>query len=153
MATKPKSLPARAWLKEYPAGVDALDLYRLATPAVAAVWQKAAAGLGALRDGAGIPVAEMVARQIQELGLSFRMTGDNEERAWPLSPMPLVIGAAQWRSIEAGLHGGTLWGVAATNALELGVDVGSLDVTLHLVSREHCALHMARRARGLPTGL
>ena len=103
MATKPKSLPARAWLKEYPAGVDALDLYRLATPAVAAVWQKAAAGLGALRDGAGIPVAEMVARQIQELGLSFRMTGDNEERAWPLSPMPLVIGAAQWRSIEAGL--------------------------------------------------
>ena len=60
---------------------------------------------------------------------------------------------AERRSIEAGLHGGTLWGVAATNALELGVDVGSLDVTLHLVSREHCALHMARRARGLPTGL
>ncbi|GBG90630.1 hypothetical protein CBR_g50975 [Chara braunii] len=36
------------------------------------------------------------------------------------------------RAIEADLFGGMLRGVAATNALELGVDVGSLDVTLHL---------------------
>jgi len=36
------------------------------------------------------------------------------------------------REIEAALHDGDLWAVAATNALELGVDVGSLDVTLHL---------------------
>ncbi len=62
-----------------------------------------AGGLAALRDEAGIPVAEMVARQIQDLGLSFRMTGDAEERPWPLSPMPLVIGAAQWARIERGL--------------------------------------------------
>lgn len=94
---------ARARLGDYPVSDDALDLYRLATPAVAAMWQTMAAGLSALRDEAGIPVAEVVARQIQELGLSFRMTGDTEERAWPLSPMPLVIGAAQWREIERGL--------------------------------------------------
>lgn len=36
------------------------------------------------------------------------------------------------REIESALHDGQLWAVAATNALELGVDVGSLDVTLHL---------------------
>ena len=36
------------------------------------------------------------------------------------------------RAIEQGLSSGTLKGVAATNALELGIDVGSLDVTLHL---------------------
>lgn len=36
------------------------------------------------------------------------------------------------REIEAALFTGKLWGVAATNALELGVDVGSLDATLHL---------------------
>lgn len=36
------------------------------------------------------------------------------------------------REIESALHDGDLWAVAATNALELGVDVGSLDVTLHL---------------------
>jgi len=97
------SAGARARLKDYPVADDALDLYRLASPAIAAKWQTMAAGLSALRDEAGIPVAEVVARQIQDLGLSFRITGDTEERAWPLSPMPLVIGAAQWREIERGL--------------------------------------------------
>lgn len=36
------------------------------------------------------------------------------------------------RVIEKELFSGSLLGVAATNALELGIDVGSLDVTLHL---------------------
>ncbi|KAH7387798.1 hypothetical protein KP509_16G041600 [Ceratopteris richardii] len=36
------------------------------------------------------------------------------------------------REIETELFGGKLRAVAATNALELGVDVGSLDATLHL---------------------
>lgn len=34
--------------------------------------------------------------------------------------------------MEQALHDGRLMAVAATNALELGVDVGSLDLTLHL---------------------
>ncbi|KAH9329444.1 hypothetical protein KI387_001552, partial [Taxus chinensis] len=36
------------------------------------------------------------------------------------------------RKIESDLFGGNLRGVAATNALELGIDVGNLDATLHL---------------------
>jgi DEAD/DEAH box helicase domain-containing protein len=36
------------------------------------------------------------------------------------------------RKIEADLFGGKLLGVAATNALELGIDVGHIDATLHL---------------------
>ncbi|CAH2073576.1 unnamed protein product [Thlaspi arvense] len=36
------------------------------------------------------------------------------------------------RKIEGDLFGGKLCGIAATNALELGVDVGHIDVTLHL---------------------
>lgn len=43
-----------------------------------------------------------------------------------------VPSAQERREIERALLEGQLWGVAATNAMELGVDIGSLDVTLHL---------------------
>ncbi|XP_048137727.1 uncharacterized ATP-dependent helicase YprA isoform X2 [Rhodamnia argentea] len=36
------------------------------------------------------------------------------------------------RAIESDFFGGKLRGIAATNALELGIDIGHLDVTLHL---------------------
>ena len=36
------------------------------------------------------------------------------------------------RSIERDFCGGKLCGTAVTNALELGIDVGHIDVTLHL---------------------
>ena len=38
----------------------------------------------------------------------------------------------QDRSIERDFFGGKLCGIAATNALELGIDVGHIDVTLLL---------------------
>ncbi|XP_027901799.1 uncharacterized protein LOC114162192 isoform X2 [Vigna unguiculata] len=40
--------------------------------------------------------------------------------------------AEQRRKIESSFFGGTICGVAATNALELGIDVGEIDATLHL---------------------
>jgi DEAD/DEAH box helicase domain-containing protein len=40
--------------------------------------------------------------------------------------------AVERRGIEGSLFSGKLLGVCATNALELGIDVGALDVTLHL---------------------
>lgn len=36
------------------------------------------------------------------------------------------------RRIESDIFGGKLCGIAATNALELGIDIGHIDVTLHL---------------------
>lgn len=36
------------------------------------------------------------------------------------------------RKIESDLFGGKIRGVAATNALELGIDIGHLDATVHL---------------------
>lgn len=38
----------------------------------------------------------------------------------------------QRREIEFALFHGTLRGAVATNALELGIDIGNLDATLHL---------------------
>ena len=90
-------------LADYPVDVDAGDLFRDAAPDVAAKWREMADGLAALRADAGMPVQEVIARQIQDLGLSFRLTGDTDERPWPLAPMPLVIGAEEWAVVEAGL--------------------------------------------------
>ena len=36
------------------------------------------------------------------------------------------------RRIERDFFSGRICGIAATNALELGIDVGHIDVTLHL---------------------
>jgi len=95
--------PAVNRLRDYPVDVDAGDLFRHAPAEVAEKWVAMANGLGTLAEEAGIPAQELVARQIQELGLSFRITGDMEERAWPLTPMPLIIGAKEWAGIESGL--------------------------------------------------
>ncbi len=60
-------------------------------------------GLAALAGDGGATLHEQVARQIQDLGMAFRMTGDEDERTWPLTPMPLILGAAEWSEIERGL--------------------------------------------------
>jgi uncharacterized circularly permuted ATP-grasp superfamily protein/uncharacterized alpha-E superfamily protein len=103
LASAPSQQAAGGRLQDYPVDVTAGDLFRHAPPDVAAKWLAAAEGLAALRDDAGIPVQEVVARQIQDLGLSFRMTGDDDERPWPLSPMPLIVGADEWAVVERGL--------------------------------------------------
>ncbi|HEY6868484.1 MAG TPA: circularly permuted type 2 ATP-grasp protein, partial [Novosphingobium sp.] len=93
--------PAR--LQDYPAQAGSGDLFRDAPPEVAAKWLAMAEGLGALSNEVGMPAQELVARQIADLGMSFRLTGDLDERAWPLTPMPLIVGAAEWAGVEQGL--------------------------------------------------
>jgi uncharacterized circularly permuted ATP-grasp superfamily protein len=90
-------------LRDYPVDVDAGDLYRHAPAQVAEKWMTMADGLAALSSDGGATLQEQVVRQIQDLGMAFRMTGDEEERSWPLTPMPLIIGAAEWSEIERGL--------------------------------------------------
>lgn len=79
------------------------DLCRGARPNVAAKWTLAARRLIELSQGAHGNVHEQVAREIQELGLTFRLTGDEDERPWPLSPMPLLIGTEEWNHVAEGL--------------------------------------------------
>jgi hypothetical protein len=102
VAAKPDLRPPKG-LAAYPVDVGAGDLYRDAAPDVAPAWQQAARGLLALREEAGVAVQELVGRQILDLGMSFRLTGEDEERDWPLSPMPLIVGAQEWAQVERGL--------------------------------------------------
>lgn len=42
-------------------------------------------------------------RQADDIGTSFRVAGDEGERRWPLSPLPLMIGEREWRGIADGI--------------------------------------------------
>ncbi|WP_132253949.1 circularly permuted type 2 ATP-grasp protein [Methylobacterium segetis] len=42
-------------------------------------------------------------RHIRDAGISYRIYGDQREHAWPLGSLPLVIEAAEWRALSAGL--------------------------------------------------
>jgi DEAD/DEAH box helicase domain-containing protein len=69
--------------------------------------------------------AELVHRYVKEELEARHSKLADQVRAYRGGYLPL-----ERREIEARLFGGTLRGVAATNALELGVDIGSLDVAL-----------------------
>jgi DEAD/DEAH box helicase domain-containing protein len=86
----------------------------------------------ALLDGAQA-LAFTRTRQAAELVHRY-VKGQLEERHSPLARQVRAYRGGylpiERREIEADLFAGRLRGVAATNALELGVDIGSLDVTL-----------------------
>lgn len=94
---------ASHWLDDYPIDAGTGDLYRGASPGVAARWRAVAAGLSALAQGDPAVLSDATARHIDNLGLTFRVAGDEDERAWPVTPLPLIIGADEWSKVESGL--------------------------------------------------
>ena len=88
---------------QYQAEAGTGDLFRSASPSVTDKWLTMAGGLAALSGGNAGSIQDQLGRQIQDLGVTFRMAKDEEERAWPLSPLPLIIGADEWAGIERGL--------------------------------------------------
>lgn len=95
--------PARAVLADYATLAGDGDLYTHAAPDVRARWDSLAAGLVAQCEGDFGVLAEQLGQQVQDLGISFRLSGETHERPWPLSPFPLLIGTAEWAGIERGV--------------------------------------------------
>lgn len=94
---------ASGWLDGYAGVVAGGDLYADAAAPVAAKWKAVAASLSAMSDGEPSQLQEALTRHAADLGLAFRMAGDEDERAWPLNVMPLVVGAQEWAEVERGL--------------------------------------------------
>ena len=96
-----------------PAGSDPLsgyavpdrqaDLFTDARGDVANSWRRMADGLGALCGGRLGEIHDRLAREATDLGMSFRLSGDSDERPWPVSPMPLLIGTEEWAGLAKGL--------------------------------------------------
>lgn len=46
---------------------------------------------------------ERIQRHVEEMGTSFRLPDEGEERQWPVSPIPLPIGEAEWSGLAAAI--------------------------------------------------
>ena len=46
----------------------------------------------------------LATRYIRDAGVSHRIYGDDNERTWPLSPLPLILGEDEWAQIAAGVE-------------------------------------------------
>lgn len=103
--TQPVSAVDRpsGWLEGYPVEVAGGDLYGDAAQSVSDRWRAVADGLAGISEGGPVAVQDIAARHAADLGLAFRVTGDEDERAWPLTVMPLIVGAEEWAQVERGL--------------------------------------------------
>src|SRR6202171_20446 len=58
---------------------------------------------------AGLTPAEIdrrfgaAARHLREAGVTYRAPGENADRLWPLSHLPLLIDEAEWQQLTAGI--------------------------------------------------
>ena len=46
----------------------------------------------------------LATRHIRDTGVSHRVYGEENERSWPLGPVPLIIGASEWARIADGVE-------------------------------------------------
>ncbi|MDD3797982.1 MAG: circularly permuted type 2 ATP-grasp protein [Novosphingobium sp.] len=74
------------------------DIYADAPAAVARKWDSFARAISASSG-----IEDYLRRHVEDLGLGYRLTGDEQERPWPLNPMPVIIGADEWQRLEDGL--------------------------------------------------
>ena len=43
-------------------------------------------------------------RHIRDTGVSYRVYGEENERVWPLGPLPLILSESEWNTIAAGVE-------------------------------------------------
>lgn len=65
-----------------------------------AIWRRFFDLLGRKDIESSITAAD---RHIRDMGISYRVHGETQERVWPLARLPLLIDAAEWRQIAEGV--------------------------------------------------
>ncbi|MBL8589197.1 MAG: circularly permuted type 2 ATP-grasp protein, partial [Methylobacteriaceae bacterium] len=92
--------PPPGWDAGYRPLPDAPDEYIGPDGRVRAPWRRFFALLGRQDIEGSIAAAD---RHIRDMGISYRVHGEAQERSWPLARLPLLIDEAEWRGIAAGV--------------------------------------------------
>jgi uncharacterized circularly permuted ATP-grasp superfamily protein/uncharacterized alpha-E superfamily protein len=67
-------------------------------------WLKFLLALGAYGAADFADRVGLASRRIRDAGVSHRIYGEDNERVWPLGPLPLILGEAEWSRIAAGVE-------------------------------------------------
>jgi len=93
-----------AWLAGYqplPGVPDELAPAGRGTPEA---WRRFLGALAEFPPGEFEDRFNVATRHIRDAGVSHRVYGDDNERTWPLSPLPLILGEDEWAEIAAGVE-------------------------------------------------
>ena len=94
------SVHARRWIAEYRTHAHAGDVLGGSDdPAWPAMFEELAS---VASDDLG-HARERVQRHAADIGTGFRIVGEADERPWPVSPVPLLIGTGEWNAIARGV--------------------------------------------------
>lgn len=91
------------WIASYLPRATSGDVLRGDAGRGARWWNRLLEGVAGLADGNLTHLQDRVTRQVTEIGTAFRLPGDDDERPWPLSALPVLIGEDEWRGIENGI--------------------------------------------------
>jgi uncharacterized circularly permuted ATP-grasp superfamily protein/uncharacterized alpha-E superfamily protein len=93
----------QGWLESYVAQATAGDVVRGDMGRGGRWWHHLFDGVATLTEGRLQRLQDRIGRQVDEIGTAFRLPGDSNERPWPLSALPLLIGEDEWEGIAAGV--------------------------------------------------
>lgn len=94
---------AKRWISDYQRLANSSDLMVSAKQRGSTHWDEMMKGLAVVADGDLANLETQVAKEAADIGMAFRLPDEDDERAWPLCSVPLLIEPAEWLGIEAGL--------------------------------------------------
>src|SRR5512140_813361 len=100
---RPANRRVAQWARDYVRLPGIPDEYIAQDGAPRAVWSRFFEAFGALTPGEIDRRFGSADRHLREAGVTYRAPGENTDRMWPLSHLPLLIDDAEWQQLTAGI--------------------------------------------------
>jgi uncharacterized circularly permuted ATP-grasp superfamily protein/uncharacterized alpha-E superfamily protein len=100
---RPANRRVAQWTRDYIRLPGIPDEYIAQDGAPRAVWTRFLEAFATLTPGDIERRFGSADRHLREAGVSYRAPGDNAERSWPLSHLPLLIDETEWQQLTAGI--------------------------------------------------